>query len=810
MKLRKLMQPLLLCFLLVAGSSRCFPTLGAAGTALIAWSEKGTWETEASGHSIYSLFPPFSNLRAQLVVSGRLVTNASEYTVTYESIADSTGSINTTSKGKGDFYSHVAALYKTNLLADEGLAGFSMPGASNAPQPMGFEPVLHCFRAEGIPVTPYDDQGRRNEHPLFRLVARDQSGAVVATTQVPLPTTDRMDCRGCHFSGADVMARPAAGWVWDCDPERDYRLNILKYHDEAREGSVSYVESLKAAGYNPSGLLTTVTQDSTPVLCVRCHVSNALPGSGLEGMRPLTRLIHTKHSKVPDPVSGLPLDDGSTSQTCLRCHAGSEDSYLRGGHHGAVTASGALTLQCQSCHGSMLQIGVRGRQGWLDEPNCQSCHTGTVLKNNGQVRYTSAFDTNGLVRVPVDRTFATEANQPEAGLSLYRTSKGHGGLQCAACHGAPHAELPSTQPNENLQNLQLQGYAGTLLECSVCHPTTPSNVSGGPHGMHPVDRQWLEKHHEDDADGMQCQACHGTDDRGAVLSRAVGDRFISIEGQTLAFLRGASIGCYNCHNGPRPGEMEGSNPRPAVAFDANVATTTDLPLGIQLQGSDPGGLPLEFRVVSPPSHGRVSLAGSNATYHPSPDFLGTDTFTFSAWNGVMDSNPGQVQVRISAGTGKLDVKAVVPQAALPGTSVPFRCFTSLLPGGDAVAYDWDFGDGSGHSTNAHDCHLFTNAGDYPWTLKVEMAGISNTLSGVLTVHPNLGPPLPLSVSQADGVLSLTWPADRIGGVLQSRFDFTEDSLWSPIHEVPVQEGPVMRLDLPVLFEQQYFRVRRIP
>ena len=37
-------------------------------------------------------------------------------------------------------------------------------------------------------------------------------------------------------------------------------------------------------------------------------------------------------------------------------------------------ADGSLEMQCQSCHGSMSQVGSTNRVGWFMEPNCQSCH----------------------------------------------------------------------------------------------------------------------------------------------------------------------------------------------------------------------------------------------------------------------------------------------------------------------------------------------------------------------------------------------------------------------------------------------------
>src|SRR6516162_9737777 len=98
------------------------------------------------------------------------------------------------------------------------------------------------------------------------------------------------------------------------------------------------------------------------------------------------------------------------------------------------------------------------------------------------------------MRAPADATFATTPNTPAAGLSLYRFSIGHGGLQCEACHGSTHAEFPSTHRNNNLRNQALQGHAGVMAECTTCHTTLPQTINGGPHGMHPIGQAWVGRH----------------------------------------------------------------------------------------------------------------------------------------------------------------------------------------------------------------------------------------------------------------------------------------------------------------------------
>jgi hypothetical protein len=110
-------------------------------------------------------------------------------------------------------------------------------------------------------------------------------------------------------------------------------------------------------------------------------------------------------------------------------------------------------MTCTDCHGSVSNVGqtiTDGRQDWLDEPTCgaTACH---------------------------GSNYATEPSK------LFRNSKGHGGMFCSACHGSPHAILPTTQTNDNVQNMSLQGYVGTLNKCVVCHGVNP--LGAGPHGI---------------------------------------------------------------------------------------------------------------------------------------------------------------------------------------------------------------------------------------------------------------------------------------------------------------------------------------
>jgi len=623
----------------------------AAPWTLVGWNNLGMHCMDGD-YAVFSLLPPYNTIQAQLIdTQGRLVRDATGITVTYEAVADPDGSINTTSAGKTNFWQHVLALFGVNLPVDAGLKGKNMPGTSNQPQPMTFDNTAAWFVAEGIPITPYDDAHHKNSYPLMRLTARNAAGSLLATTDIVLPVSDEMNCQACHTSGADPAAQPIEGWVNDPDPQRDMRLNILRIHDDRERANDVFISALATVGYDAAGLFATATTDATPILCARCHLSEALAGSGIQGIEPLTLAVHQRMAFVIDPATGLSLSSTENRAACYRCHPGAVTRCLRGVMGAAVAADGTLAIQCQSCHGTMLDVAAPTRTGWLDEPACQSCHTGTALNNNGALRYTSAFETPGTPRVAVDQTFATNADTPAAGLSLYRFSTGHGGLACEACHGSTHAEFPSLERNDNIQTVQHQGHGGMLVECNSCHGTQPVTLDGGPHGMHPVGQSWVNRHPsigEGGGGAQPCRACHGSDYRGTVLSRVKADRTLNLGelGASRQFWRGFQVGCFTCHSGPDNSDF---NPNHAAAVsDAAATTGKDTPVTIQLSAQDTEGDALELRVVSQPSHGTAAISGTQAQYFPEAGFNGGDSFTFAAWDGSTDSNLGTVNVLVGA------------------------------------------------------------------------------------------------------------------------------------------------------------------
>lgn len=620
----------------------------AAHVSVIGWNDLGMHCMDKD-FSIFSVLPPFNNLHVQVIDStGHLVKNGTTYTVNFQGMKDPTGSINTTSSGKTNFWSYVLPIFGVSLPVDAGLAGMHMPGKGNPGQPLVFDAATDMFEGTGIPIVPIDNAGKTNTYPMVAVNAL--SGTTkVATGLTVLPVSTEMTCIKCHASNSDPAAMPPGGWVnYTQDADKDYKMNILKLHDQKPQNPTLYQQALVAAGY-PNGLLNSALAGNPP-LCAKCHVSNALVPygvTGVAGVPPLTASEHAFHASVIDPSTGQTLDQNADRSACYNCHPGSTTRCLRGAMGSAVATDGSLMIQCQNCHGNMSTVGAPTRAGWLDEPNCQACHTGTAVQNNGQIRYTDVFDTNGQMRVAVNQTFATNPNSPSPGYSLFKTSAGHGGLQCEACHGPTHAEYPGSGPNDNVGVIKFQGHEGMLVECQACHNSMPNTSNGGPHGMHSIGQSWVNGGHQNAAEGggkAACQNCHGTDYRGTVLSYAQGNRTLSAFG-TKNFWRGFQVGCYNCHQGPN---NDNSNPNKAPAVtSASVSTPSSSPVNITLQGTDANHDGLTWRIISQPANGTVGLNGNTATYFPNGTFKGTETFTFAAWDGQTNSNLGTITVTVN-------------------------------------------------------------------------------------------------------------------------------------------------------------------
>ena len=397
-------------------------------------------------------------------------------------------------------------------------------------------------------------------HVIIGYIDDDSTGKEIASAGTVLPVSSEINCNTCHASiTGSAAAKPAGGWVDHADKlEKDWRLNILRLHDEKNKGS-AYTTLLSAKGFGASLEASATTTGGKPVLCDTCHNSNALAVWGIKGeasVSNMTAAMHNRHANVSLPGSTQTLNSDPTREACYNCHPGKNTQCLRGAMGNPVDANGKHTMECQSCHGSMVAVGNKAREGWFDMPTCQSCH------HDGK-RETVAIKTDGTFKTWTDARFASNPDTPATGWNLYRFSTGHGKLQCQACHNSTHAEFtnkPSVsgnQVNDNLRAIKAQGYAAAIRECTVCHASVPQTNTGGPHGMHEIGASWVTRHHDAVSESTTvptaCAYCHGTTSGGSPLAVIKIAKTYSIgDSRSKTFAAEEKVTCWSCHNGPKP------------------------------------------------------------------------------------------------------------------------------------------------------------------------------------------------------------------------------------------------------------------
>jgi len=176
-------------------------------------------------------------------------------------------------------------------------------------------------------------------------------------------------------------------------------------------------------------LHATTLEAEQPVFCAACHADPAVGSPGQPGISNLSAAMHGAHALRMSAIS-LEVD-------CYACHPGVRTQCQRDIHYSAG-------MTCHSCHGGMSAMGDPTRRPWQDEPRCSTCHAKPGFEFE-------QFDT------------------------LYRNSVGHKGVQCMSCHGSPHAITPTITGADNLQAIRLQGHAGKIDTCIVCHTSTPAD-----------------------------------------------------------------------------------------------------------------------------------------------------------------------------------------------------------------------------------------------------------------------------------------------------------------------------------------------
>jgi len=253
----------------------------------------------------------------------------------------------------------------------------------------------------------------------------------LAETVAVIPVSWEISCNYCHDTPGISVA-----------------TDILRKHDEMHNTALEFQK---------------------PVLCAGCHADPALGTTGVPGVSTFSHAMHGSHAlrmtveevekasekfidalEGLDPEIALPLmEERAIVQTaaiatmktnaCYSCHPGTNTECQRDLHL-------PKGITCVDCHGGMGAVADESRTPWINEPTCAGCHT----KMNPDFDY------------------------EEPG-KLFKDSRGHGNIECATCHGSPHAMGPATTDEDNLQAILWQGAAGPISKCTVCHTKQPEH-----------------------------------------------------------------------------------------------------------------------------------------------------------------------------------------------------------------------------------------------------------------------------------------------------------------------------------------------
>ena len=84
-----------------------------------------------------------------------------------------------------------------------------------------------------------------------------------------------------------------------------------------------------------------------------------------------------------------------------------------------------------------------------------------------------------------------------------------------------------------------------------------------------------------------------------------------------------------------------------TADNQSVVTDEDTAANITLSGADADGDTITFNVLTPPTNGTLTGATPNLVYTPNANFNGTDSFTFEASDGALNSAPATVSITVN-------------------------------------------------------------------------------------------------------------------------------------------------------------------
>ena len=115
---------------------------------------------------------------------------------------------------------------------------------------------------------------------------------------------------------------------------------------------------------------------------------------------------------------------------------------------------------------------------------------------------------------------------------------------------------------------------------------------------------------------------------------------------------------------PSVNEITHTNPvvntvKMIAADPKTVETTAEVVTPITLSGRDSGSKALTYRITRPPSFGTIAGTPPNVTYTSMRDFSGPDEYYYVVNNGLIDSDPARVLLKVNPSSADTNPPAVV-------------------------------------------------------------------------------------------------------------------------------------------------------
>ena len=365
--------------------TRSYPVhaVPAKPVSVLAWNDLGM-HCDQDSYKYMMVLPPFNTLHVQLFGGEGSVGSA--YTVSYSFAKKKDSTLHT------DFWKY-APSFGFNLAPNVGLTGSKLSGV------MKRDAKGLGWVAEGIPVTPYDDDGTWDPYGQATVTVKNRSGVTVATQNVVVPVSTEMRCDTCH--GANPF------------------VDVLTKHD-ASQGTKLLADA----------------KAGKPHACAECHSDNALGMPGKAGIPSLSVAMHKRHDgKIASGTTG-----------CYSCHPGPKTACLRG----IMARAGK---GCVDCHGTIKTVwtsAAAGRRPWLDMPKCATCHGSKYAENAGALYRNSTLsrsvdgDMNGRIYCEAchNGTHAEYATNNTADSVVTRSVQGDSYwiYNCQVCHKSGDSE----------------------------------------------------------------------------------------------------------------------------------------------------------------------------------------------------------------------------------------------------------------------------------------------------------------------------------------------------------------------------------